>query len=747
MHSCIKDFEYDVFISYRQKDNRNNGWVTDFVVHLKKELEATFKESISVYFDENSEDGILEGQEVNETLRRKLKCLIFIPIVSQTYCDPSSYAWQHELLPFKKQASADEFGLKIRLENGNIASRIFPIRIHELDPVDTNLLAHELQGIIRPIDFIFKSPGVNRPLHSHEDHPAENQLKIYYRDQINKVANHIKDIITALKKEPNKSPQNISSGNNRATVFRTGRKRWLALVMASVVVASVFLFNTFFQREFSTSSEKTTIAVLPFKLIGNDEESVYLADGIQEAIRINLSRFSELKVKSRTSVERYRNIPKTISEITQELNVLYLLEGSAQKIGDQIRVVVQLVDVQADVIWSEKFDRKYEDLFVIQNQISESIARSLKATLTPEIAKEISKAPTDNFEAYDLFLKAQQASRMFSQTGDVMDLNQSIQLLKQSLNEDPDFALAYGWLAGLYMIKNSNRIPESKDSIVMLANQALALDSTVAEANLALSKLYFMDSEDVNALRYTYKALENESIDSLSVIELLVRLGSIYTRIGDTEQAIQLFDALLQLNPSDENLLHKKIIALAANHQEEELLNLHAHIKKYDAQSSLIDFIDLHLALEKENSSGIQEVYFRQKALTESNLFNQYSLIFAHALREGGKHDEAASLAAQFEDQYAGDPFYQAQIELYKGSSKIGLDLISKENVGHYNLSLSQLNPVFGPVANAPEFQSFLERNATRMLNLRERIQLMEKKGYLKRVSHLLETISSETEI
>src|SRR5260221_14051801 len=126
MPSLIPGYEYDVFVSYRQKDNKHDGWVTEFVSNLKKELEVTFKEDISVYFDENLFDGIQDGHEVNDSLNAKLKCLIFIPIISQTYCDPKSYAWNNEFLPFKQAASADKFGLKVKLKNGNVSSRIIP---------------------------------------------------------------------------------------------------------------------------------------------------------------------------------------------------------------------------------------------------------------------------------------------------------------------------------------------------------------------------------------------------------------------------------------------------------------------------------------------------------------------------------------------------------------------------------------------------------------------------------------------
>src|SRR5258706_11582515 len=119
MASLIPGFEYDIFISYRQKDNKGEHWVTEFVAALKTELESKFKEDISVYFDENPHDGLLETDDVNDSLRAKLNCLVFIPVISQTYCDPKSFAWNNEFLAFKKISSEGRFELKVKLTNGN----------------------------------------------------------------------------------------------------------------------------------------------------------------------------------------------------------------------------------------------------------------------------------------------------------------------------------------------------------------------------------------------------------------------------------------------------------------------------------------------------------------------------------------------------------------------------------------------------------------------------------------------------
>lgn len=203
MASIIPGYEFDVFISYRQKDNKYDGWVTEFVDYLKRELGATFKEEVNVYFDFSQQDGLLETHDVDASLKDKLKCLVFIPVISRTYCDTKSYAWENEFKAFIELASQDHFGLKVILPGGNVASRVLPVRIHEPDISDIKLCESVLGGAIRGVDFIYKSPGVNRPLRANEDHPQDNLSRTYYRDQINKVANAINEIIDSLKRTEN----------------------------------------------------------------------------------------------------------------------------------------------------------------------------------------------------------------------------------------------------------------------------------------------------------------------------------------------------------------------------------------------------------------------------------------------------------------------------------------------------------------------------------------------------------------
>ena len=239
MPSLIQGYEYDIFISYRHNDNRS-GWVTEFVNALKEELAATIKEPLSIYFDTNPHDGLLENHDVDRSLEGKLKCLIFIPIISQTYCDPKSFAWQHEFVAFNKLAQEDALGRDVKLSNGNVASRILPIKIHELDAEDTNTIETEIDGVLRAIEFIYKEPGVNRPLKV-TDRKDENQNQTDYGNQINKVANAVKEIIAGL----NPSYKNIAHKLEHKIVHQTKRTRKMGANIFIFILIIILMFVSF----------------------------------------------------------------------------------------------------------------------------------------------------------------------------------------------------------------------------------------------------------------------------------------------------------------------------------------------------------------------------------------------------------------------------------------------------------------------------------------------------------------------
>ena len=487
MSSLLPGFEYDIFISYRHKDNKGGHWVTEFVDALRTELESTFKEDISIYFDENPHDGLLETHNVDKSLEGKLKCLIFIPIISQTYCDPKSFAWQHELCAFNKMAKEDQFGRDIKLKNGNVTSRILPIKIHDLNPVDKAFFENELGGMIRAIEFIFKSAGVNRPLRANEDHPHDNLNKTFYRDQINKLANAIKEIIECFilpqqgpLSKASETSTKISSPASAYSPKPTAKKRW-SLIGAGIIflaLISYFIFQSNFQsRNAPTEATGKSIAVLPFENLSGDKEQEYFSDGIAEEILNALAQIKDLKVAGRTSSFRFKGTAVNIQEVGENLKVSTVLEGSVRRQGDRVKISVRLLNVEDGYqLWSEQFESTLRDMFKIQEEIAVAISQRLKVTLLQNESLKIRKGLTENSAAYDAVLKG----RYF---WDKRQLKESEKYFQQAIELDPNMAAAYVGLAETYAVSFVFRYgspAETMQKAQEAAEKAIQLDNSLA---------------------------------------------------------------------------------------------------------------------------------------------------------------------------------------------------------------------------------------------------------------------------
>ena len=452
MPSVISAYEYDVFISYRHNDNRS-GWVTEFVKNLQEELRATIKEPVSVYFDCNGYDGLLETHNVDKSLERKLRCLVFIPILSQTYCDPTSFAWQNEFLRFTKSMKEDSLGGDVQLINGNVGARLLPLRIHEIDAEDKNLIEKVLDYPIRPIDFIFKSAGVNRPLTS-TDARNENVHRTYYRDQINKTANAIKEIITGLKN----GNANIS-GNDKPLKLRMDKQ----------------------------PDVDRSIAVLPFVNMSSDPEQEFFGDGIAEDIINALVHLKNLKVAGRTSSFQFKGKNPDLREVGERLGVKTVLEGSIRKQGNRLRITAQLINVEDGFhLWSEQYNRTLDDVFAIQDEIALTITEKLQITLLGDDKAKITKSYTENSEAYFFYLKG----RFFLNK---RLLRESLEQFEKALAIDPLYARAYAGVADAYIIlANYGFYPpkEIMPKAKFAAEKALQLDNTLCEPYCSLGLYY-----------------------------------------------------------------------------------------------------------------------------------------------------------------------------------------------------------------------------------------------------------------
>jgi TolB-like protein len=512
MPSLIPGYKYDIFISYRQKDNKGDRWVSEFVEALKTELESTFKEEISVYFDINPHDGLLETHDVGASLKDKLKCLVFIPVISRTYCDPKSFAWEHEFKAFIEDATKDQFGLKIKLPNGNVASRVLPVRIYDLDSADNKLCESGLGGVIRGVEFIFKSTGVNRPL-TPSDNPDKNLHKTYYRDQINKVANAIKEIISGMKGEPME--------------FEGEPKEIIATVEKQAV-------------------QEKSIIVLPFENISSDSEQEYFSDGLTEEIITDLSHIHDLLVISRSSAMTFKGTRKKISDIAREVNVRYVLEGSVRKAGNNLLITVKLIDGMTDShLWANKYSGTLDDVFNIQEKVSRSIVDALSVELSPAEDNNLSKRPIKNMQAYECYIKARQDIYTFTKDG----LDRAVNLLQDGLEIIGKNALLYAGMGYAYSqyvnigVGHEEYVSKAEE----YAKMALELESDCSDAHFVLGFLNLIfHGNPKKSIQHFKQALKIFPDDADVLFWLIAGYG---TNWGKPKEARKSYNRLLRVDP------------------------------------------------------------------------------------------------------------------------------------------------------------------------------------------------------
>jgi TolB-like protein len=542
MASLIPGFKYDIFISYRQKDNKYDGWVTEFVDNLKKELESTFKEEINVYFDINPHDGLLETHDVDASIKDKLKCLVFIPIISRTYCDPKSFAWENEFKAFVDQASNDQFGLKIRLPNGNVANRVLPIRIYDLENTDIKLCESVLGGVVRGIDFIYKSAGVNRPL-TPSDYPEKNQYKTFYRDQINKVANAIKENISGLKGEPlefEREPKEVIKITLPEEKASNKTKKVLIYSLSLIIViAVVFVIvkTNFLKKEIEKS-----IAVLPFRNDSPEDSTQYFMDGVMEELLNRLQSVKSLRVLGRTSVEQFRGQDKSISEIAKELGVNYIVEGSGQKSGNSLRMRVQLIVARNERhLWGNSFEQENLDMreyFKAQSGFAEAIANELMIELTPEEERLLAKSGIVDRDAYDEYLKG----LYYLEDADKESLMKALGYLNHAVEKDPGWAPLYTGLTMVWasIAQMGFETPEvAGPKIFENLNKALELDPENSDSR-------FMSGEMAFLAEWDWEKSEKELLKALAINPSNAIARVIYAQLLSSLQRSG--EALMQAN-------------------------------------------------------------------------------------------------------------------------------------------------------------------------------------------------------
>ena len=296
-----------------------------------------------------------------------------------------------------------------------------------------------------------------------------------------------------------------------ATILKSSSGWKIASYISFVVIVGLIVLNIIPRSNRMEILEKS-IAVLPFISLSDDPEKQYLADGVMENILLHLAKIEDLRVMSSTSVQQYRNTDKTATEICQELDVSYVLEGRFQKYGDQARLIVQLIQTGKEGhAWANDYNREWTDIFTVQSEVAQAIARELHAVITPEEKQLIEKIPTTDTTAYNLYLKANQYYNEYLKTFDLSFYQNADSLYKAALEIDPAFAKTYVGLANLNWEKQFSEGYFSEsflDSCLVLINTALSFDDQLDEAYFLKGKYYQQNGNFDEALYNYDKAIK-----------------------------------------------------------------------------------------------------------------------------------------------------------------------------------------------------------------------------------------------
>jgi protein kinase/serine/threonine-protein kinase len=438
-------------------------------------------------------------------------------------------------------AKEDAIGPNIKLRNGNVASRILPIKIHDLDSGDLALIETELGGKLRGIEFIYREPGVNRPLKI-SDKKEDNQNHTDYSNQVNKIANAIKEIISAIQ-----SPEQPKTAVVRPTQIPSkpaSKKIGIAaLLFVLLCVAGYFLYQQVRSSGSSDGSSKS-IAVMPFEN-NSGEDDAYFTKGVTEDILTQISKIGDLRVLSRFTLKDYDAKGKTIQEIGAELGVDYLLTGSVRREGDNLRIACQLVQVNPEKeTWAENFDKRMDDVFAIQHDVAMQVAKYLKTKLSPEQENRIAQTPTENIAAYNYYLKGREEYYKYEPGA----MRKAIEHFKEALVLDPNFGLALAGLSDAYSqgAHEISFLPVSYlDSALRIGEKAVAVNPNSAEAWKALALAYSIKGKNDEAIKMYEKAVAlNPSYEPA-----LLNLGRLLGEKGRVDERIRLARQVLRVNP------------------------------------------------------------------------------------------------------------------------------------------------------------------------------------------------------
>ncbi|MDR8391873.1 hypothetical protein NC796_12010 [Aliifodinibius sp. S!AR15-10] len=356
------------------------------------------------------------------------------------------------------------------------------------------------------------------------------------------------------------TPKNAEK-NSGSQLWRIGA----AVIILIVIVASWMFWNDAppQNNESSTISEQS-VAVLPFTYLSAEDSTDYFSLGMTDEILTRLAQINDLSVISRTSVMQYRNTEKSLLEIANELGVHAVVEGSVQRVGDQVRITAQLIDARTDHhLWSESYNRPMRNILALQREVATSIADALHAELLPQEREQLINLQEIDEMAYHLYLQGQYLRNRRDSVG----VMQAKTLFKESIEHDSTFAPTYGGLAMASFwagLMGWDSIDMEEPEILQAANKALAIDSTTVEAYLAKGLFYHLF---VREWELSEQAFEQALKINPNHIEVRSEYNWLLLRLGRIDEALAGMKKTVTTDPYSWHAHHSLGYAYHCNRQ------------------------------------------------------------------------------------------------------------------------------------------------------------------------------------
>ncbi|MEO8044523.1 MAG: tetratricopeptide repeat protein [Spartobacteria bacterium] len=364
---------------------------------------------------------------------------------------------------------------------------------------------------------------------------------------------------------------------NESIRRQTGRKIIGITIVLALVAVGLFGFRLLQPKAgeagrpgpdaTGSSIPEKSVAVLPFENLSENKDNAYFVDGMQDEILTRLAKISALKVISRTSTMRYASHPDDVRKIAHQLGVASVLEGSVQRVGDAVRINVQLIDAGKDRhLWAETYDRDVKDIFSVESEVAQAVADALQAQLLPAESARIATVPTKNPQAYDRFLEAEYFLKQiyWTNTKDPGAVARKAEGLYQSaIAADPLFALAYAQLSYLKATTYWFGIDPSAPAIAAArtaAEHALTLQPDLPEAHLAMGYVHYWGHRDYDAALAEFARARASLPNDANVLKAIAR---VHRRQGNLLQAIPEFEQATTLDPRDTDLAREIGVTLA----------------------------------------------------------------------------------------------------------------------------------------------------------------------------------------